>query len=73
MTYKITWLQDYERAGGDALQANHIEDLRYQAAMQLENEMLNIREILRMKLTEKTPLKTEEVFLIKISWFDIEN
>jgi len=54
-------IQDYERAGGDALQANHIEDLRYQAAMQLENEMLNIREILRMKLTEKTPLKTEEI------------
>ena len=46
---------------GDSLQANHIEELRYQAAMDLETEMLNIRESLRLQLTEKTPLKNEEV------------
>jgi len=54
-------VQEYERGGGDSLQADHIEDLRYKAAMLLENEMLDIRESLRLQLIEKTPLKNEEI------------
>lgn len=54
-------IRDYERMTGDSLQANHIEELRYQAAMDLETEMLNIRESLRLQLTEKTSLKNEEI------------
>lgn len=56
-----TAIQEYEREGGDALQANHVEQLRYQAARDIETEMLNIRESLRIQLTEGTPLKNEEI------------
>ena len=41
-----------------------MEQLRYQAAKEIENEMLNIRESLRIQLTDGTPLKNEEVTIV---------